>query len=51
MEYALAEVELESEVRRQLLAARFETVAQVHGAIAEGAGKAAELLRSRAAGQ
>jgi hypothetical protein len=45
MEYVLREVELESEVRRQLIATRFETVAKVHSAIAEGAGTMANVLR------
>ena len=49
MEYALAEVELEASVRNQLLATQFETVAAVHGALAQGAKQAAEIL-GRAAG-
>ena len=44
MEYALRDAELASETKNQLLAAAFETVAAVHAAISEGAGKTAGIL-------
>jgi hypothetical protein len=45
----LKELEVEQEVKSRLLATRFETLAAVHGAIAEGATKAAGLLARGAA--
>ena len=44
MEYVLEAMELEPDVRSSLLAASFETMAEIHAAVARGATKAAEIL-------
>lgn len=44
MEYALEALQLESETKNRLLAVQYETIAEVHGAIAKGAAQVAEIL-------
>jgi hypothetical protein len=46
LEYAMQEGEIDAAVKNGLLAAQFETTAEVHEAIAKGARTAAELLRA-----
>jgi hypothetical protein len=50
MEHILRDIELEEEQKARLIATSLQTLAAVHGAIAEGAQKAAEQLGSFRAG-
>lgn len=44
MEYAVRELEVESETKSQLIATQFEALAAVHTALADGARKASQIL-------
>jgi hypothetical protein len=45
MEYVIREIEVEASVKNQLAAIQFQTLANVHRALADGAQQAAEALQ------